>query len=241
MAIRKQNRTIWVLAAVILVLLLIFLVRDGRLSEALLETEDQPVDATTSQSLEEQFGDKVLGDGSTKGPDQQKFQETLNRLAQCFQVSGATLPESSPIQIETLFQKFQADFGPVSHQADRWVNWHLRTREGKERRLRLEITESDSGQIGRELHYFAVDRTGLPTPIELEPEKAMNPSDEVINQMLKEGEVFTKEKASVAFFPNQARVEYVEKDGQLSELEFYMNEHQFRCHDVKVPENCQCN
>jgi len=238
MAIRKQNRTIWVLAAVILLMLVIFLVRDGKLADVFDSSDKNPAEVLPAN--EEQFGDRVVGETTVKLEEQRKFQETLNRLAQCFQVSGGNLPEDSPVHIETLVQKFQADFGPVTSQADRWVTWHLRTRDGKERRLRLEITESDEGKVGRELHFFAVDREGQPTPIEIEGDKARNPSDEVISQMLKEGEVFTKESAAVSFFKNNERVEYIEKDGELSEIEFFRGDHRFRCFNVKFPDNCQC-
>jgi hypothetical protein len=120
------------------------------------------------------------------------------------------------------------------------MEWHLRTPEGHERRLRLEITENDEGKVGRELHYFNLSSEGQSNPVELEPDKSGNPTDDVINQMLKEGEVFYKEKAAMAFFPNGERVEYVEKNGDLSEFEFFKENKQFRCHDVLVPESCQC-
>jgi hypothetical protein len=120
------------------------------------------------------------------------------------------------------------------------VNWHLRTPEGQERRLRLEITETDEGKIGRELHYFSVGANGQLNPIELEQDKANNPSDDVISEMLKEGSVFSKERAAVAFFPNGDHIEYVEKDDELSEIVYYKESPRFQCPSVKMPQNCQC-
>lgn len=238
MAIRKHNRTIWVLAAAIILLLVLLLARDGKITGLFEKAESLP--EAGSPVSEEQFGDQVPRDGQSRGQDQQNFSETLNRMASCFQVSGSTLPEASAVQIDTLYQKFQADFGSVTSQTDRWVTWHLRAPEGKEFRLRLEITETDEGKVGRELHLFSIDRSGNPSPVELPPEKANNPTDETISQMLKEGEVYTKERAAVGFFANNERVEYVEKDNELFELEFVKDETRFRCANVKNPNSCQC-
>jgi hypothetical protein len=244
MAIHKHNRTIWILAAVIFLLVLVFLLRDGRLQELITQKEQlTAVDTSGTVVNEEQFGDKVsemMQESAQKFEGKKKLAQSLDKLGACFQMAGATQIEAPSLQIESLYQKFQDDLGSVAHQSDRWMEWHLRTPEGHERRLRLEITESDGGKVGRELHYFNMSRDGQSNPVELEPEKSGNPSDDVINQMLKEGEVFYKERAAMAFFPNGERVEYVEKNGDLSELEFFKENKQFRCHDVLVPETCQC-
>ncbi|MEZ0391933.1 MAG: hypothetical protein ACAH59_06945 [Pseudobdellovibrionaceae bacterium] len=235
MAIRKQNRTIWVLAAVILLMLVVFLIRDGQIAQ-MLQTNSQSQSTDPTSSVE-QFGDRV---GGNQTQDRQNFFQSLDLLAACFQVSGSALPENAAIGIDSLLQKFQADFGSVSQQSDRWVYWGLRTREGNERRLRLELTETDSGKIVKELHYFSVDQNGQQVAIELDPQKTKDPNDEVISQLLKDGEVFTKERAAVAFFQDLDRVEYIEKDGELLEIKFFNDNHQFQCANVKNPKSCQC-
>ncbi len=243
MAIRRHNRTIWTLAGVIFLLVLVFLFRDGRLEHLFNSEQDKPKETTEATSSEEQFGDKVsemMQDTSQNVESKKKFALALDKMGACFQMAGTTGTDLPILQIESLYQRFQNELGPVAHQADRWMNWHLRTPDGRERRLRLEITESDEGHIGRELHYFSVSRDGQPSPLELEPGQADNPTDEVINQMLKEGEVFYKERAAVSFFPNGEHVEYTEKNGDLSEIEFFKESKQFRCSDILVPENCQC-
>jgi hypothetical protein len=242
MAIRKQNRTIWVLAAVVFLVLVTYLIRDGKFADLSEEPVANIGANDSSTSNEEQYGDKVNSTGvPLQGESQRKYRETLERLSQCLQLKAADEPEVASVQIETLFQKLQLDWGAVQQQEDRWMTWHLKTLDGKERRLRLEITENDEGKVGRELHYFSVDREGQPTPIEIEPEKTANPTDEVISQMLKEGEVFYKDRAAVAFFANNERVEYVEKDGELAEIDVFQNDHEFRCENVKAPELCQCH
>lgn len=238
MALRKQNRTIWILATIVFLLLITFLFKEGRFDDFL---RDPKPPETASAPSEEQFGEKVVDSPiATELSNRKNEEESLELLSQCLQIAGSGVLASNASLLEKVIASLQKEFGPISHQADRWMTWHLRTHDGKERRLRLEIIETDEGKIGKELHSFAVNRDGEPVPMEIEPEKANNPSDAVIGQMLKEGEVFYKEKAAVAFFPNMERMEYVEKDGDLAEVEIHRKEHQFRCKDVRAPETCQC-
>jgi len=241
MAIKRHNRTIWILAGIIFLLVLVFLFRDGQL-ENIISRNSKPSETGEAGAGAEQFGDKVgelMQDTSQKAESKKKLALALEKMGACFQMQGSPL-EMPPLQIESLYQKFQTELGPVAHQADRWMDWHLRAPDGRERRLRLEITETDEGKVGRELHYFSVSRDGQPSPLEMEPGKADNPSDEVINQMLKEGEVFYKERAAVSFFSNGEHVEYIEKNGDLSEIVFFKESRHFRCPDILVPETCQC-
>jgi hypothetical protein len=231
------------MAGVIFLLVLVFLFRDGRLEHLFNSEPDKAKEAAQTGPNEEQFGDKVseiMQNSSQKPESKRKYAQALEKLGACFQMPGTATTEVPPLQIEALYQKFQNELGPVAHQADRWMDWHLRTPDGRERRLRLEITETDEGRVGRELHYFSVSRDGQPSPLELEPGQADNPTDDVINQMLKEGEVFYKDRAAVSFFPNGEHVEYIEKNGDLAEIEFFKENKQFRCPDVLVPETCQC-
>ena len=243
MAIRRQNRTIWILAGVIFLLVLGFLFRDGQF-EKLINEEAKMSDADISgANEEEEFGDKVgeaVQNPGQRNQARHKFGQALDKLAACFQMQSAATTDTPALQIESLYQRFQTDLGPVAHQSDRWMEWRLRTPNGLEKQLRLEITENDEGKIGRELHYFNLTRDGQPTTSLLDETQARNPSDEVINQLLKEGEVFYKERAAGSFFPNGERVEYVEKNGELAEIEFFKENKQFRCHDILVLETCQC-
>ncbi len=250
MAIKKQNRNLLILV-VFTFIVLAFLFG--------LRNEDEVSETKNTISSQEQMGDQMsdqMGepgeipaqaqrdsdspDESQKVERQKMFGQILLGLAECLEIKSPEATGQAAVQVETLLQQFQGELGPVSHQADRWMDWSLKTRDGKERRLRLEITENDEGKVGRELHYFAVDRDGQPEPIEIDSEKANNPSDEVINQMLKEGEVFYKERAAFALFPGGERLEYIEKDSVLSEIEFIKGEKYYRCHDLKARESCQC-
>ena len=168
------------------------------------------------------------------------FAQILSDMDECFGLKSPELPPSSRLSIDTLLSQVQADWGLPIRIEDRWMSWHLRNREGRERRLRLEVTENDEGRTTRELHYYAVDREGLPIPLELDPEKARNPSDETLNQMLREGDVFFKERAGVVQFSDNGRIDFINVDGTLSEIEMVKNEAIFRCVNMKAREACSC-
>jgi hypothetical protein len=191
----------------------------------------------------ESMGDPVPSDSpasAAKIEAQKSFAQILMDLGDCFGLKTPQSSDEAPVSVETLLLHLQSELGPPSRQIDRWMSWHFHNREGRERRLRLEITETDTGTMKRELHLFAVDRDGQPVPLELDEEKSENPSDEVVNQLLHEGDVFFKEKAGSIEFPNHERIEFVETDGALSEMEFVRGDSLFKCTNLKMREACSC-
>jgi len=243
MAIKKQNKTLLIFITVVLAVLGYVLLKEGKIKNPLsseVSNESPAIDVTGQDPS--QFGE-VLNPSQqidASREDRIAFAQIISDMSECMEIPAAEANGEDAIVLETLLTKFQSELGSPSEQSDRWMNWHLRTPEGKERRLRVEVTESDDGKVGRELHFYAVDRDGNPIPLEVPPEKVNNPTDNVINEMLKEGEVFFKERAAYVQYPNGERIEYIEKDGLLSEVEFIKGERFYRCANLKARENCQC-
>jgi len=242
-AIKKQNKTLLIFITVVLAILGYVLLKEGKIRNPLsiAGSAESPAVEVTEQDPS-QFGE-VLNPNQQRDAsreDRIAFAQIISDMSECMEIPAADANGDDPIVLETLLTKFQSELGSPSEQSDRWMNWHLRTPEGKERRLRVEVTESDDGKIGRELHYYAVDRNGNPVPLEIPQDKMTNPTDTVINDMLKEGEVFFKERAAYAQYPNGERIEYLEKDGILSEIEFIKGDRFYRCANLKARENCQC-
>lgn len=245
MAIRKQNAALLIFVVIVLAGLGYILVKEGKLSqfysEQAVDEEGNPI---PSAEVDEQstLGDSV--DSSLGSPgtieDQKTFAVILDDLSECLDIKSAGASEAAPVGIDSIISLYQSELGAAKGPSDRWMNWHLRNRDGKEKRLRLEVKEDDNGHTLRELHYFSVDRSGQPTSIELEDDRRDNPSDEVINSMLREGEVFYKDRSSYVTFSSGERIEFVEKNGELSEIEFIKGESFFRCGDLESRENCQC-
>ncbi len=222
----KKNKVIGLLVAVLVLLLAGFFLRPKNKEAAVL----------AEGNSEEQFGDKVSANGSSNA----ELMPILNQISDCFHFSTRA---ENPVSftIESVFDNFQSELGPITHQSERSQRWDLRQSDGKIRRLQLETTETDDGQVGRELHAFSLDAHGNATPQETEASLAVNPPDDRIDQMLKEGQVIDKERSAVAFFPTGGRIEYSEKNGTLSEIHFFQNEKSLKCPDLKHPETCVCH
>lgn len=210
---------------------------DGNINNEALNQEEmaEPDLGATSSS-------DILGGPSELGtPEEQKvFQQILNDLADCLDIKYSTGSDSAPLSIESLIAQVASDLGPATIKGDRFMNWHLQMSDGSEKRLRLEINEDEEGVQYKELKYFSVDGEGLPTPLPLTKEQSENPTDDFIQQMLKSGEVLYKEKAGYLAFSGGEHVEYFERNGVLSELEFQKNDRYYRCQGLKSRDSCQC-
>jgi len=246
MQMKSQNRTLLVVVSLTLFILFGILYQQGVFERSTqgggIEVTDQNIN-NIPEPQQELMGEAVKEGGAAAqmALDEQKmFQLILTDLSNCFDLKNNPNLESSPITIESIVSHTQEDLGPVTRQADRWMNWHLRSQGGSEHRIRMELNELDGGKVVRLLKYFAVDKEGLPIPVEIAPEKSDNPTDEVVNQMLKEGEVFFKEKAATTIFSAGEHIDYVEKNGILAEFEFQKADRFFRCQNFKTRESCQC-
>jgi hypothetical protein len=246
----KQNRALGFLFIFAFIIVGLILFRTGLIgggsSDELVITSDGTDTEKRGSSAQEAMGDPVNAtakpvgaskDTSSDGsPDEQKsFAEVLKAMTSCLQAT-VTIPAAVPATAENFLALLQTAWG-APNLTDRWMNWHFHNREGVERRLRLEVTDSSNGAPGRELHYFAVDREGLPIPMALENVQTHNPSDEVIDGILKEGEVFFKEKSVGGNFPGGQLVEYIEKNGTLDSFEVHRADKTFHCPSLKT---CLC-
>lgn len=234
-SMKRQNRTVGLLlfSALLFALVVWFIGELRKIPGAAGPTE--ALSALAPDSGPESMGDPADESQETKDV----LSQILADARKCLGLPGQTAPAELTASADSLTAEMQKDFGSVQKQGDRWMSWNLRTHEGRERRLRLEVNDVD-GTLRRELRYYAIDREGLPIPLELEPRKAMNPTDETVNQMLKEGDVFYKERAGYDVFNGGVKVEFVEAEGFLSEFEVERNGTVFRCPNLKNRSVCAC-
>ncbi len=246
MQMKTQNRTLLVVVGFALLILFGILYQQGVFERGTkpggIEVTDENKN-NLPEPQQEMMGDPVKDPATLNQislDDQKMFQLILTDLSNCFDLKTTSMVDSSPVTIESILSHTQEDLGPTTRQVDRWMNWHLHAQGGAERRIRMELNELDGGKVVRLLKYFAVDKEGLPIPVEIPAEKSDNPSDEVVNQMLKEGDVFYKEKAATAHFSAGEHIDYIEKNGTLAEFEFQKADRYFRCQNFKSRESCQC-
>ncbi len=249
MAIRKQNRTLFLIIIAIVVILAFVLRREKKVQEFFEEPVQEQAEQGDLLSPAPVLPDSTVSTSpapasvnavSTSTDQQKAFVEVFEDMTECLDIKSASYSEKDPVEIDMVLSQLQTDLGSPRFNSDLWMNWHMRTREGKEKRVRLEIISGNDQPQMRELRYFIVDRDGNPQPVDLEDSKAINPSDETLNQMLREGEVFYKERAGFYAFANGERLEFLEKNGELSEIEMVRGESIFKCSDVRARENCRC-
>lgn len=249
----KQNKNLFIILALV-GLVVLFVARDrifssGHDSDTVAAEDETAIEVT--ESTQDNMGDPVGGPQGAQAEtgetvaavnteDRKNFSLIATDLMDCFDLRSESLPEEMPLQMEALTMQLQKPMGPANGQFDRWMNWHLRLKDGTEKRMRLEVNTMDDGLTSKELKYYSVDAEGLPVPMQLEESKRFNPSDEVLNQMLREGEVLFKERAAATTFVNGASVDYIEKDGVLTEFEFQNANRYFRCQNLKNRNGCQC-
>ena len=192
---------------------------------------------------QESMGDPVNGQVKVSNPQdietRKNLIEVMRLLSECLLVP-LSLPEDLPPNAETILSQLQKSWGSYEVN-DQWINWYFHLKDGSEKRLKLEVNETEAGIKGRELHYYAVDKEGLPILVPLENVASHNPSDEAIMGILKDGEIFNKEKSSTVKYEQGANLEYLEKNGELAAIEVHLAEKIFRCSNMKaVKDSCLC-
>jgi hypothetical protein len=225
----KQNKALGFIFFFVLVVLAIIFVQTQDLFEKNVKSESDSLGLS-----QDQMGDPANQEETTR----HNFGKALESLAQCLHLKFST-SEKPPVSISTIFALVQPELGPQS-TADRWMSWHMRDKEGREKKLHLEIAEDDQGQMTKELQIFSIDQAGNSVPLNLDKNISLNPNDEIISHLLKDGEVLYKEKASISLFSGGARIEYTERDGTLSEFEFFKDQVSYRCHLQLPQDQCKC-
>jgi hypothetical protein len=248
----KQNRALGFLLLFAFFVVGMILFRNGDFLGAAkpspLVTDVKLTPSTTEETMGDPVSDETKpgvrpnlppnpADAVANALEKKNFVEAMRAMATCLQMKTA-LPAAVSADPDSFLAILQSEWG-APNLTDHWMAWHFRNHEGVEHRLRLDVVEGGGGS-GRELHYFTVDREGLPIPLELENVQTHNPSDEVINGILKEGDVFHKEKSVGGVFPGGETVEYTEKNDALDAVEVHHANKTFHCLTAPAAKTCVC-
>lgn len=159
-------------------------------------------------------------------------ESVVTELKSCFGARGGLEGVSTG---EELF----AQLGEPVRTKERWMDWSFKI-GGKERRIHWENIEDDSGRIRPALMVFDIDSNGDPIPYPLDPRDQEEPSMDIVNQLLEKAEGVQKEISHFKEYGGGIQMEFVEKDGQLREIEFEKDNVFFRCDQVGQPMTCNC-
>lgn len=123
---------------------------------------------------------------------------------------------------------------------ERWVDWSFKAEDGKERRVHWENVEDDSGKIRPTLMVFDLDERGDPIPYPMDTRDQEEPTQEYVDNLLRQGQGVQKETSNLREYSGGVHLEYLEKNGQLKEVEFERDNVFFRCDQVNQANTCHC-
>lgn len=168
------------------------------------------------------------------------FEPRLREIGQCLEIHNS-LNENPKPTFSELQSSLASSLGELVETAMDWKNVHITLPNGEKRRLRIEVESSGEEAVHRQLQYYSVDAENLPVPIDLPSEQASNPTDTFIASLENEGEITMQEVAYRGVYTQGAELFYVEKNGELSEIEMSYRGKSVRCLDLnKDRANCTC-
>lgn len=157
----------------------------------------------------------------------------VTELKKCL---GSRGPLENVSTSEDLFQQL----GEPLKARERWVDWSFKVSGGRERRVHWENVEDDSGKIRPTLMVFDLDEKGDPVPFPMDARDQEEPSQDYVDGLLAEGQGVQKETSNLREYIGGIHLEYLEKNGQLKEVEFERDNIFFRCDQVTQTNTCHC-
>ena len=137
-------------------------------------------------------------------------------------------------------QDLFSQLGEPLKTRERWIDWSFKVEGGKERRVHWENVEDDSGKIRPTLMVFDLDEKGDPIPYPMDPRDQEEPTQEYVDNLLGQGSGMQKETSNLKEYAGGMHLEYLEKNGQLKEVEFERENVFFRCDQVNQLNTCHC-
>lgn len=171
-----------------------------------------------------------------RGIEVRHFQE----LGQCLKIKN-TIPGQAAPGFADIQSSVRNELGDVMVAETDWKNVHVKLSNGEQRRLRIEVEGAGEELAIRKLKYYTLDNEGLPLERPLTKEQSVNPTETFIASLEHEGAVTLKEEAKRGAFSSGADLYYVERNGQLSELEMSYKGQSFKCSDLNNSRSkCRC-
>jgi hypothetical protein len=234
---KRQNRTLIIIFAFVLGLLGYVVQKVGVLPPPVTEVANSK--ASLSQDA---LGEPIAAteEGRKQNEISKNFNSNVSTMFQCLGLKTPNLPKDIKINSDTIIKLLEQEWGLSTIQGDHALTWSLKMPDGVERRIRIEITENEEKVVQKEMKFYIVNKEGISIPVDVPEEKRINPSDQTIDQLIKEGEVTQKERLSFTKFQNGGLFESLERDENPSEVSIQLQEKIIRCPDIKTAEPCDC-
>lgn len=164
----------------------------------------------------------------------------LNGLSACVGFTSVQF-SSNDRQSSQFIEKLQDAFGPIQSTSEDWSRRSIKTPQGEERSLKIEVTAGDDGVIHRHLTYYgSLDETEE-SIIHVSEELRQNPSDTLIASLTSDGEIVMHEKFVTLYFATGEHATLLERNGQVADFKYELNGKSFQCRNMDQPQvGCSC-
>ena len=172
---------------------------------------------------------------------QEKFEEKLNEMKVCLQIDLDYDQIAKP-QFDSFYKIIYPSFGAATGAVEEWSNTHLKTPEGEERRIRIELDSTSEENTIKKLSLYSLDSEKLPEKMPLDESYEKNPSEEKIKELESLGKITFKQIAMNHFFAAGESVYHTEINGSIDEIEITNKHGQiFKCHKLNTENpSCRC-
>lgn len=164
----------------------------------------------------------------------------LNGLSDCVGFTNIQF-DSTDMQSSEFLNKLQDAFGPIQNTSEDWSRRSIKTPQGEERSLKIEVTAGDDGIVHRRLTYYgSLDETE-DSVIHVSEELRQNPSDTLIASLTSDGTIVMHEKFLTLYFETGEQATLIERNGQVADFKYELNGKSFQCRNMDQPQGgCSC-
>lgn len=218
-----------------------------------IQKKKEEIETVEGQELKPAEADSASGKASKPLPktvvispsDQEKikryFATAVKNMVQCLNIDDNLSVESldpSPEYIEDYFKNI---YGGVISKSTQWSNTYLKLNNGEERRIHQELELNEQKIAEKKLKYFAIEKDGSPLALEVPHDQQINPSEQYINTLLNDGEIYLTENNIILFYENGAELNYIERNGKIMDFEIHNNGTGYKCSGLDIPQgSCRC-
>ena len=170
----------------------------------------------------------------------ERVMRELNGLSTCVGFTSVRF-NSGDLQSDHFRNKLQEAFGPIQSTSEDWSRRNIKTPQGEERSLKIEVTAGDDGVIHRNLTYYGSLDEAEENIIHVSEELRQNPSETLIASLTSDGEIVMHEKFLTLYFATGEHATLLERNGQIADFKYELNGKSFQCRNMDQQQGgCSC-
>ena len=181
------------------------------------KSKETPTEEATSQPIENSNsvpdplvpGGPVMAGAAVDGPKVGQLEGSVEKLQsaiqQCFSQDDDLTKLSQVTDTASFLEELKSR--GVQNEEKEVENYQIELPDHTQKRVQLLYSPEDEASLSVEMRLFSVDSQGLPIPMTVPAMDSSNPSEEVIQRYLSEGQVNFHQVRSQLFFENGIRGE----------------------------------